>query len=228
MNSLTQRRREKGAQGKRKFTAALLLYVSAFIAFLLFDAQRASACTPAPGATPPTLQQSYENSSYVFTATITDTNAVSWLMGNRLPPMLDISGVLGRHSARFFGTSETRVRGYYALTIVDAYYKGGGMAEIAIEGFGYGTDCLNPVFPGERALFFTVGNPPFLRAYYHNYPYSAVTPATDGTIADLITISGKPPTLPNTSHQIVWLPVLVLTPLLVFAGVRLAVRLTLR
>jgi hypothetical protein len=188
----------------------------------------AHACTPAPGATPPTLQQSYENASYVFSATVTDTNAIAWLMGNRLPPMLDISGVLGRHSARFFGTSETRVRGYYALATIDTYYKGGGIAEVAIEGFGYGTDCLNPVFPGGRALFFAVGNPPFLRAYYHNYPYSAVVPITAGTLADLTAISGKPPTPPDTTRQSVWLPVLALTPLLLFAGVRAAARLALR
>ncbi|MDX2138022.1 MAG: hypothetical protein SF123_07995 [Chloroflexota bacterium] len=198
------------------------------VLFLLLDAQPVSACTPAPGATPPTLQQSFENASYVFTATVTDTNAIAWLMGNRLPPMLDISGVLGRHSTRFFGTSETRVRGYYALATVDAYYKGGGIAEVAIEGFGYGTDCLNPVFPGQRALFFTVGNPPFLRAYYHNYPYSAVVSITDGTLADLAAISGKPPTQPDMRQQPVWLPVLALTPLLVFTGVRAAARLLLR
>jgi hypothetical protein len=182
----------------------LILSCIVFFSYLGFPS-RASACTPPPGSEAPTLAERYERSSHVFVGSVIATNLHLWEMPFRLPPMIDPRGFLGTHYGRFFGTVD-RQRGYYALIRVQAFYKGGGIGEVVVEGYGSRGDCLNTVLTGETWLFFANGDMPFLGASYSGYPYSAVDEAAPSVLAELEIITDKPATAPDATRAYVWLP----------------------
>jgi hypothetical protein len=192
---------------------------SALISFILVIAtpQRAYACTPPPGSEAPTLQEQYELSNHVFRGTVIATNVSTWSSLRYLPPMVDQRGLLGTHSERFF---DGDTRGYYAYIQVEAYYKGGGMGEVVVLGFGGGGDCLNTVVRGEDVVFFASGDTPFLDAQYAGYPYSAVASASPHVLSELEAITGKPPTLPDTTRAHIWLPLAGVAAGIVWAAAR--------
>lgn len=206
-------------------SVALFLCASALISFLMlfFAPKPVHACTPPPGSEAPTLEEQYELSSYVFRGTVISTNLYTWLAPRRLPPMLDSRGLLGTRSGRFF-EGETQ-RGYYAYIQVEAYYKGGGMGEVVVLGFGGGGDCLNTVVRGEDVVFFASGDAPFLDAQYAGYPYSAVASASPHILTELDMLTGKPPTLPDAARAHVWLPLAGVGVVMVWAAARGAWRL---
>jgi hypothetical protein len=154
----------------------------------------------------PSLAQRFEQATVVLRGTVTDSNLAFWLYRGDLPPMLTIRGILGSASSRFFGYAETRFPGYYALMQVETYYKGTGMAEIAVEGFGIGGDCMNSAYPGDEFILFASGDMPFLQAFYLNYPYSAVAEADARTLNELALLAGESVSLPDARRTFLWLP----------------------
>ena len=209
-----------------KFLAAALRCIFVVVGLLFADLQRAQACVPPPNSQPPTLEERYENSAIVFRGTVVETNANSWITWRYSLPMIDMRGLLGGHRGRFFGNENDISEGYYAYIAIDAFYKGGGIAEVAVEGFGT-TTCHNRVYLGDDLIFFTSGDMPFLDAQYTGYPFSAIVDPSPDVLAELETLTGKPPTPPDATRLHLWLPLVGAAFTLSLLGARGAAALSL-
>jgi hypothetical protein len=168
---------------------------------------RAHACSPPPGP-PPSLLQQLENAETVFSGRVIATGG-RIIGGSRLlndQPMRD-RGVLGGHYERFFTTEfGVALMPYYAEVEIDQYYKGWGIGEVVVMGFGYGTDCLNSTEPGDAFVFFTTGDSPLFSLRYL-FPNAGVAPydrRTQNELADVVTDERR---LPDGTTAHVWIPV---------------------
>jgi hypothetical protein len=195
-----------------------------FILFLLFTPSPAHACTPPPHP-PPTLAERFEAAEVVFSGRVIRTGGR--VVGNTgLPRFYPIQEheLLGTRYDRFFDAEfVVAAMPYYALVEIDEYYKGSGIGEVAVMGFGYGRDCLNSAEAGDAFVFFTTGDSP-LYALRYLYPHAGVMQydrRSQRALAEEIGVSGTPP---DTTRTTVWLPASVAAAALALVLLRSAGR----
>jgi hypothetical protein len=165
------------------------------------------ACSP-PAGPPPTLAQQIEAAKVVFSGRVIATGG-RIIGSSRLPNLSPITdrGMLGGRYERFFTTEfGVALMPYYAEVEVEQYYKGWGIGEVVVMGFGYGTDCLNSAEPGDVLLFFTTGDSPLfsLRYLYPNGGVAAYDRRTQDELAQMTLDERR---LPDATTAHVWIPV---------------------
>lgn len=169
----------------------------------------ARACSPPPGP-PPTLLQQIDAAKVVFSGRVVATGG-RIIGSSRLPNLAPITdrGMLGGRYERFFTTEfGVALMPYYAEVEVEQYYKGAGIGEVVVMGFGYGTDCLNSAEPGDVFLFFTTGESPLFSLRYL-YPNGGVAVYDARAQQELAQAALDELTLPDGTTAYVWIPVWV-------------------
>jgi hypothetical protein len=182
--------------------------------------QPARACTPLPGA-PPTIEERFEAATVVFSGRVVATGGrVIATTGALRSQVIQEPGILGLRYPRFFNADfVTAALPYYAVVEVEQYLKGWGSGEVAVMGFGYGTDCLNSAEAGDTLLFFATGSTP-LYALRYLYPHMGVAPWDRRSQAALAETIAPQPMPPDTTRYYPWLPVGGLGLGMVAAGLR--------
>ncbi len=174
---------------------------------LILPVSHAYACSPPPGP-PPTLAERWAAADVVFSGRVVRTGGR--VVSHRGLPSFDLlveHDLLGSRYGRFFRAEYlVAAMPYYALVEVDRYFRGGGIGEVAVMGFGYGSDCLNSAEAGDHFLFFTTGESP-LYALRYLYPHSGVMRYDRRTQNELVQMGvgdGQPA---DVAASNAWLPV---------------------
>jgi hypothetical protein len=138
------------------------------LGLMVMPAGRLWACTPPPGGLPDyTPADRTEAAEVVLEGTI-----------------------VGRVDTSGYPWLET------ALVKVHRYFKGTGPALVTISHFGPGALCLSEVYIGQRAIFYTRGDPDTGLVAHYLSQFDAVDPVHPEVVAEVIAAAGQEPVLP--------------------------------
>lgn len=185
----------------------LLAGLMSVVLLLCLPTSGTYACSPPPGP-PPTLQERLDAASVAFAGQVVRTGGR--VVSNTGLPDFDLvvdRDLLGQRFERFFDAEYlVAAMPYYAIVRVERYYKGSGGGEVAVMGFGYGSDCLNSAEAGDAFLFFTTGDSP-LYALRYLYPHAGVMRYDRRTENELAVLGYGAGTAALADVPYTWLPV---------------------